>query len=283
MDWILSNTFSGVQQAEFEEELTRERREKQIKAISRGDTESKDVFNNSERVCGKHFVSGKPTPYQHKHDVDWVATLQLAKKNYGAQLDHDAEREKGQRSDMNQRGRTRAATIAAENVESLWKAVLLLLRSTSVSQLLRQIQKKREIETKGMRRPFLLIRRPYLLPKGKRTPSVKPSSLTTCFRQRYQAPVLHRATVHGNTNDCFGARLLTCYRTNTRSADFIVNVPLQDQFVVLLSTVFRTFSHWIVAMDTFCNDPNVHKRIIHSLRISHLCHDNFACNFFPFN
>jgi len=48
------------QQGEFEEELTTERRKnKKIKAISRGDTESKDVFN-SERVFGNHFVSGKP-------------------------------------------------------------------------------------------------------------------------------------------------------------------------------------------------------------------------------
>ena len=58
------------------------------------------------------------------------------------------------------RGRTRARTEAAENAKSLWKAVFLLLRSPSVSQLLRQ--KNREIETKGMRRPFLLIRRPCI-------------------------------------------------------------------------------------------------------------------------
>ena len=49
---------------EFEEELTTERREKWIKAISRDDTESKGVLN-SERVCGKHFVSGKPAPSWH--------------------------------------------------------------------------------------------------------------------------------------------------------------------------------------------------------------------------
>jgi len=62
------------QQGEFEEELTTKRRE---------DTESKDVFN-SERAFGKHFVSGKPAPYWHKHDIDWVPTLQLAKNNYRA-------------------------------------------------------------------------------------------------------------------------------------------------------------------------------------------------------
>ena len=51
----------------------------------------------------------------------------------------------------------RARIEAAENVEGLWKAVFLLVRSTSVSQLLRQ--KRKEIKTKGMRRSFLLISR----------------------------------------------------------------------------------------------------------------------------
>ena len=46
----------------FGEELTTERREKWIQAISRGDTKAKDVLK-SKRVCGEHFVSGKPSPY----------------------------------------------------------------------------------------------------------------------------------------------------------------------------------------------------------------------------
>jgi len=117
-----------------------------------------------ERVFGKHFVSGKPAPYWHKHDhIDWVPTLQLAKKNYHAKLDHDANAERDERTKkpyMNLREveQERARIEAAENVEGLMKAVFLLLRSTSVSQLLQQ--KKKEIETKGMRRPFLLISRP---------------------------------------------------------------------------------------------------------------------------
>jgi len=119
------------------------------------------VFN-SERVFGKHFVSGKRAPYWHKHDIDWVPTLQLAKKNYRAKLGHDANAERDDERTKKRyelaRGRTRARIEAAENVEGLWKAAFLLLKSTSVSQLLRQ--KKREIETKGMRRPFLLISRP---------------------------------------------------------------------------------------------------------------------------
>jgi len=87
--------------------------------------------------------------------------LQLAKKNYRAKLGHDANTERGERTKKQYelvRGQTRARIEAAENVEGLWKAVFLLLRSTSVSQLRRQ--KKKEIKTKGMGRLFLLISRP---------------------------------------------------------------------------------------------------------------------------
>ena len=51
---------------------------------------------NSERVCGKHFASGKPAPYWHKHAVDWVPPLQLAKKGYRAELDHNANAERAE-------------------------------------------------------------------------------------------------------------------------------------------------------------------------------------------
>jgi len=87
----------ATNKGEFEEELTTERMEKWINAISRGDTEWKGVLK-SERVCGKHFVSGKPAPYWHKHDVDWVPTLQLGKKNYRRKSDHEANAERAERA-----------------------------------------------------------------------------------------------------------------------------------------------------------------------------------------
>ena len=66
---------------EFEEELTTERRKEWIKAISRGNTEQKKVLE-SGRVCGKHFVNGKPAPYWNKYHEDWIPTLKLGKKKY---------------------------------------------------------------------------------------------------------------------------------------------------------------------------------------------------------
>ena len=68
-------------QGEEWEELTRERRNRWISAVSRGDTKAKNILE-SERVCGCHFVSGKPAAPWDKHNIDWVPTLNLGKKEY---------------------------------------------------------------------------------------------------------------------------------------------------------------------------------------------------------
>ena len=69
-----------TQGQEFED-ITTERRERWILAISRDDTRTKEVLE-SERVCGRHFVSGKPARSWDKHNVDWKPTLNLGKKIY---------------------------------------------------------------------------------------------------------------------------------------------------------------------------------------------------------
>ena len=68
-------------QGEEHEELTRERRRLWISAISRGDTNTKNILD-SKRVCGLHFVSGKAAPVWDRHNIDWVPTLNLGKKEY---------------------------------------------------------------------------------------------------------------------------------------------------------------------------------------------------------
>ena len=44
------------------------------------------------------FFSGKPAPYWHKHDVDWVTKLQLAKENYRAKLYQNVNAERAVRA-----------------------------------------------------------------------------------------------------------------------------------------------------------------------------------------
>ena len=56
-------------QGEEWEELTRERRNRWISAVSRGDTAKKNILE-SERVCDRHFVSGNPAATWDKHNID---------------------------------------------------------------------------------------------------------------------------------------------------------------------------------------------------------------------
>ena len=70
-----------LNQGEEHEELTRERerRRRWISAISRGDTETKRILD-SERVCGLHFVTGKPAASRDRNHIDRVPTLNLGKQ-----------------------------------------------------------------------------------------------------------------------------------------------------------------------------------------------------------
>ena len=176
---------------EFEEELTTERREKWIKAISRGDTESKDVLN-SERVCGKHFVSGKPPPYWHKHHVDWVPTLQLGKKNFRPKLDHDANAKRAARAKKREQ-----LAVERQEREAAEKHRKLVESSLPVAQIDFN-QPNTSIKEEGNRKDGveeafsshlaavavgedkeIKIKNRKLL---RSTPSAKLPSLTTCFR-----------------------------------------------------------------------------------------------------
>ena len=83
-------------QGEKAEELSRERRERWIAAISRDDITSKDVLSN-ERVCGRHFVSGQSAKPWDKYNVDWVPTLNLGKTKY-QQENHDIKEARAKRA-----------------------------------------------------------------------------------------------------------------------------------------------------------------------------------------
>ena len=77
-------------QGQEQEERTKERRTRWIAAISREDTKTKRVLD-SERVCGRHFVSGKAAKDWDVHNIDWVPTLNLGKKQYKKPKESDAE------------------------------------------------------------------------------------------------------------------------------------------------------------------------------------------------
>ena len=64
-----------VNQGEYMEELTSERRRRWIPAISRENVT--DCILESDRVCSKHFVSGEPAKDWVRFNVDWFPTLCL--------------------------------------------------------------------------------------------------------------------------------------------------------------------------------------------------------------
>ena len=83
-------------EGEEAEELSRERREKWILAISRDDIQWKNVLKN-ERVCGRHFESGRPAAAWDRFNNDWVPTLNLGKTKY-RELNHEAVKARAARS-----------------------------------------------------------------------------------------------------------------------------------------------------------------------------------------
>ena len=122
----------------FKEELTIERKGKWIQAISRGDIKAKDILKN-EWVCGKYFVSGKPSPYWDKHNVDWVPTLELKKKSYGREIDYEVRAKRQERAKKREERAIKqqeheAAEKRQRSVRNSVKAVFLWPRLTLISQ-----------------------------------------------------------------------------------------------------------------------------------------------------
>ena len=104
-------------QGEEMEELTTLRHEKWISAISRDDTMHKNVLQ-SERVCGRHFVSGRPSQHWDKHNVDWIPTLNLGKKEY-RERNPKAATERAERAKARQK-----STIEQQERESAKRKLL---------------------------------------------------------------------------------------------------------------------------------------------------------------
>ena len=109
-------------------QLTEDRRNAWISQISRDDTKWKDILK-SERVCGRHFVSGKPALLWDRYNVDWKPTLNLGKKDYSkepdlqaaaARTDRAKDRDQARQSLLEQQQRELdfAASSGEERLES---------------------------------------------------------------------------------------------------------------------------------------------------------------------
>ncbi len=56
-------------------ELSKKRRARYIAAISRGDLTEKILAN--DRICSRHFISGKPASLENETNPDWLPSLNL--------------------------------------------------------------------------------------------------------------------------------------------------------------------------------------------------------------
>ena len=72
-----------VNQEEYVEELTAERRRRWISAISRENLT--DSILENDQVCSKHFALGEPAEHWDRVNVDWFPTLCLghSSTNFG--------------------------------------------------------------------------------------------------------------------------------------------------------------------------------------------------------
>ena len=97
--------------------------------MRRGDTEVKNVLE-SEYVCGHHFVSGRPSAAWDKHNVNWVPTLNLGKKEF----------KKGEEKDKKQK----AVNERAERAKECRKRVI-------EQQQAKIIEKRKNLNQSGYR------------------------------------------------------------------------------------------------------------------------------------
>ena len=270
----------------FEEELTTERREKWIQAIRRGDTKAKDVLK-SERVCDKHFVPGKPSPYWDKHNVDWVPTLELG---YGRETDYEARAKRQERAKKREKH-----TIEQEEREAAEKRRKLGESSLPMTQIdFDQSSTSTEEEKTGNEDAFSGDLTAY--DEGSESDEIRTKIMrdaecqadTELKDSECQTTELEyifpKSTYRAPDKEFFDSdekvgfytglpslevlmvvfdHVASHVKRQTQSLDrfqeFIIvlmklrlNVPLQDlpyHFVVLISTISRIFFHWIVVMD----------------------------------
>lgn len=264
------------------EQLTQERRDRWISAISRDDIAYKNVLSN-ERVCGKHFVSGRPAMAWDKFHEDWIPTQHLGKKNYTPNNTSIAK-EKAERVKVRGQVREQLQREAREKEEQE-----RLLRETEEQERLsrekeeeERLFNEQEIEAKRLK----LDEGEYLrnmhfthVDDGEMPTTCDAETQTEEFdymfvRNEYQAPGEHFFKSEEKVRFYTGLPsydilliLLehiephvsrTC-QSLSRFQEFVMvlmklrlNVPFQDlgyRFMVSRSTVSRIFYHWMVVMD----------------------------------
>ena len=109
------------------EELTLKRRTEWISAISRGDTDYKNVLESD-------FVFGEPSPVWDQFHVDWVPTVNLGKKKY-VEKDFKQVAEKAERAKKRRQQAIERAELEAEEKRKRLNASGLQIRQINFNNI----------------------------------------------------------------------------------------------------------------------------------------------------
>ena len=101
--------------------------------MSQGDAEAKNILE-SERVCSGHFVSGKPAATWDKHNIDWVPTLILGKKEY-TENEWKEEKQRAEEERAEKAKERQKRTIKRQEVEVAEKRKDLNLSGNRVADI----------------------------------------------------------------------------------------------------------------------------------------------------
>ena len=239
-------------QGEEAEEPSRERRSRWISAISRADLTEQILAN--DRVCGRHFVSGKAAKGWDRYNVDWVPTLNLGHEKNTEKKDLEQASQRAQRANEKERKRKeqqeRERLLAEEIVA---KKLRLNEAGESVSDICFE-EELSHVDTSTQTEEF-----EYLV-------AAEPPKRAFCedeFRNDDKKVKFYTGLPSFDTLNVLFNRIMPFV---TRKSQLLtpfqecimtlmklkLNMPFEDlsyRFNVSLSTVSRIFQAWMIVMD----------------------------------
>ncbi|XP_068755908.1 uncharacterized protein [Montipora capricornis] len=198
-------------QGEEAQELSKERRSRWISAISRDDL-TEEILEN-DRVCEKHFVSGRAAKSWDKYNIDWVPTLLLGHKKATDRAHH-----------------TEAAAKRSERA-----------REREVVKKPAFEKRERELELDSLN----IDRKPF-----DRWEFVQNEEKVKFYTGLPSFDILHNVLEHVSPFVAYKSQNLTTFQEFIMTLIKLkLDAPHQDlsyRFNVSLSTVSRIFSAWMV-------------------------------------
>ena len=259
-------------QGEQAKELSEERRSRWISAISRDDLTDKILEN--DRVCEKHFASGRAAKCWDKYNIDWVPSLLLGHTKNTTKSNVETAAKRGERVRIREQKRSSEAACNDREDEIASKRKKLNEPGIQVEELdfgsndneqeqEEPAQKEVETQTDGAERQTTSTQTDefeYLF--NSLTLDEKPFDRSefqndddkVCFYTGLPSfDILNTVFKHVSPHVSRKSQSLTQFQEFAMTLMKLkLNMPLQDlsyRFSVSLSTVSRIYSAWMVALD----------------------------------